>query len=311
MVRAIASIASRARWMTARGYRTLLRDEIRRSFPTTTWTDRTLDHVARSAVDLQIQCLCEELLLGRLDAANVGRFVRFDGQEHLDAALARGHGAVLVYPHAGAVMLMIALLSLHEYDYTQVAARGLPPPDKAASPDLAPNRWNLRVRAARERAEDHLPARYHGMDAPPRALYRTLARNGIVGIAFDGRGGSKFRPVQFLGRPALLSTGPWRLAAHTGAAILPAMCVRDRDRSHRVCFFEPAWADPTVPLPARCERLIEHAVRRHVEPALARRPDHYATWLVHARVHAAMDDHPLFVDTAPDDRWRAHQATGW
>jgi lauroyl/myristoyl acyltransferase len=311
LVRAIASVASRAQLALTPEKRRLMRLELLESFPKQAWTERTLDRVSRSAYDLQVQCLCEELMLGRLDAESVQRFMRFDGRENLDRALADGKGVVLLFPHAGNVMLLIALLSLSGYDFTQVAARGLPPPDKAVTADLRDTWFNRRARQAREANEDALPARFHTIDAPPRELYRRLAANGIVAIAFDGRGGTKFRPVTYLGRTALLSTGPWRLAASTGARVVPAFCVRERDRSHRLVLFPALSPDPGLPVAERCERLLETFLRQHIEPMLEKHPDHYARWLVHCREHAGLDDHPLFVDTAADERWRVHEKTEW
>lgn len=311
LVRAIASVAARTQFATSSAKRRLMGKELRASFPKQAWTERTLDRVSRAAYDLQVQCLCEELMLGRLDGATVQRFMRFDGRENLDRALADGKGVILAFPHAGNVMLLIALLSLSGYDFTQVAARGLPPADKQVTEDLRPTWFNRRAREAREANEDRLPARFHTMEDAPRELFRRLAANGIVAIAFDGRGGSKFKPVTFLGRTALLNTGPWRLAASTGARVVPAFCVRDRDRTHRLVLAPALVPEASLPMAQRCERLLETYLRQHAEPMLEQHPDHYARWLVHCRVHAGLDDHPLFVDTAADDRWRIHEGTEW
>lgn len=293
------------------GRRRLLVDELRRSFADVPWTDRTLHAVGRGAYDLWVQCMVEELLLGRLSTDNVERFMRFDGREHLDEALSHGRGALLLYPHAGNVMLMIGLLSLSGYDYTQVALRGFPPPERQLSDDVRPSWFNRRAREARESAEDHLPASFLPLEGPPRDIFRALDRNGIVGIAFDGRGGTRFRPTPYLGRTALLATGPWRIAAKREVPIVPALCVRDRDRHHRLLLCAPVLPDMGLPLEERCLDLQDRVLAHQIEPLLRRHPDHYARWLVHCRVHAAMDDHPLFVDTAPDERWRAHEGTGF
>ena len=303
-MRVLSGALARAQRVIQPGRRQLMAEELRISFPGIRWTERTMANVVRSADDLQMQCLAEELVLGRLNAENVARFTRFDGREHLDAALARGKGVVLTFPHAGAIMLLIALVSLAGYDFTQVAARGFPPKERQRLRDVTPSRWNVAVRNARERAEDKLPAHFHGMDDNPRALFRALERNGIVAVAFDGRGGSRFRPTPFLGRTALLSTGPWRLAASTGAAIVPAFCLRDRDRSHRL-LLRPALIPSDQPLQERCLDLQTRFLAE-IEPILERHPDHYARWLLHCRTHAGLDDHPLFVDTAADEGWKRH-----
>lgn len=284
---------SRGQYALSARRRDLLLDELRRTFPEVARSDRTLQNVCRSSYDLHVQCLVEELLLGQLVPENIDVFMTFDGREHLDAALALGRGVVLVYPHAGAVMLMIARLTLSGLPYTQVAARGFPPPEKQISAEQRPSWLNRRVREARESAEDALGARYHGFDDSPRALYRDLASNHIVGIAFDGRGSTAFDRVSYLGRPSLLSPGPWKLAAATGAAVVPAMCIRQRNRSHRL-----RLAPPIIPRegPRRevAAELRETALQQHLEPWLRQHPDHYGRWLLHTRLRAPLDDAPLF-----------------
>ena len=295
-VRILASLGARLQYWMSPVRRGALSDEIRRSFPHVAKSDRTVARVCKSAYDLQLQCLTEELLLGRLTPTQVGSYMRFDGRLHLDQALYHGKGVILVYPHAGNVMLLIALLSLSGYDYTQVAARGFPPVERRITSDLKPSWFNRTARQAREDSEDRLPAFFLPMEASPRRLYRALEKNGIVGIAFDGRGGERFQPTPFLGRTALLSAGPWKLAARTGAAIVPAICIRDRDRTHRLVLRPPVFADATLPLEERYISLQQRVLRDQIEPMLQRHPDHYARWLLHCRRHAAMDSHPLFTD---------------
>jgi lauroyl/myristoyl acyltransferase len=297
-------------WSLSRGGRALMADELRNSFPGD-WTPGALRDVMRRATELQVQAMVEELVLGRLTAETVGRYMDYDGRAHLDEALSHGKGVLLAFPHAGNVMMLIARLSLSGYDFTQVAARGLPPPDKIAPADLQPTWLNVKAREAREADEDRLPAKFHTMDAAPRELYRILGRNGIVAIAFDGRGGSKFRLTPFLGRTALLNTGPWRLAASTGARVVPAFCRHEADGRWSLVLAPAIVPDPALPVPERAEALLEAFLRGAIEPWLRAHPDHYARWLLHCRVHADMDDNPLFVDTAAHDGWRRHEGVGF
>lgn len=285
----------------------LLEDELVRAFPHLGATARR--QVATSSRQLQLQCHLEELVLDQLDAHSVLGLMRFQGREHLDQALASGRGAVLAYPHAGAVMLLIALLSLSGCDYTQLALRGFPPGERQEGvAAFRPSRLNLAVREARDGAEDALPAHFVPMERGVRDLVRALKRGGIVGAAFDGRGGSRFRPARFLGRQALLSTGPWRLAAGQGAAVVPAICLRQADGSHRLVLGPPATPRAELERQDRCEALQQH-VLEWVEPHLRANPDHYARWLLHCRRRAHVDDHPLFVDQAEDASWQVHRDT--
>jgi lauroyl/myristoyl acyltransferase len=240
----------------------------------------------------------EELLLGKLSAETVGNYMQFQGREHLDDALAHGKGAIICQPHAGNVMMMIALLSLHGYDYTQYAARGLAPTDVAqAHPDtFGHNRWREQARAAREANEDKLPARFLTLDTSARELYRRLGDNGLVGITYDGRIGSKFVGVDYLGSRALLNPGAFRLAARTGATLLPVFNACPADGVNR-CVVQPGLRGTDW------RELMVRFLRDHAEPWLRENPAHYGVWLAHCRERAGVDDHPLFVDYAPDDRY--------
>jgi lauroyl/myristoyl acyltransferase len=238
----------------------------------------------------------EELVLGRHDRASLDAFIRFEGIEHLDAALRRGKGVCWVYPHAGPVMLMLAWLVQHGYRYTQYAARGLAPADVAtAHPEpFGHNRWRQAVRATRERDEDRTGATFLTLREPARALYRALGRNELVGLAFDGRIGAKWQEYAFLGRRALLNPGPFRLAESTGAALVPAFV-------HYPPGGGPAVCRVGAPLAAAATEGSRHVIA-YAEEAIRRDPAAYGSWLLHCRERNAVDDHPLFLDHAPTDR---------
>jgi KDO2-lipid IV(A) lauroyltransferase len=293
LIRIISAAAARTQHRIAEHKRAAVRNELQRTFTHHPWTERSLDRATRSAFDLAVQCLVEELLLDQLDATTVGSFIDAPDRHHLDAALAHGRGAVLVYPHAGAVMLMIAWLATAGYDYVQVAARGFPPAERQVRPDVRPTWFNRAARAAREAAEDTLPCEFVTMTDPTRRLVRALERNAIVGLAFDGRGGTRFDRVAFLGRQANLASGPWRLAAMTGAAVVPAMCVRTSDRTHRIQLAPPLLPNHDLPRAEQAAELRERALSP-ISAWLRAHPDHYARWIAHCAEHAAMDDHPLF-----------------
>lgn len=265
----------------------LLADEYRRC---------GIEPCVAAAFRAQYRVALDELLLGRLTRETVDTYVRFEGVEHLDAALSRGKGVVWVYPHAGAVMLMLAWLVQHGYRYTQYAARGLAPKDVAeAHPELlGHNAWRAAVREAREHDEDRTGATFLTLQAPTRELYRALGRNELVGIAFDGRIGQKWKEYPFLGRRCLLNPGAFRLAASTGAMLVPCYNTVPIDGPAVCTVGEPV--DPARPDAAE-------AVLAFAEAAIRRSPAEYGAWLLHCRVRNDIDDHPFFVDQAVDGRW--------
>lgn len=271
-----------------RSGRALMEDELLRS---------GLEPQVDRALRIQYRVAVTELALGRFTRETLQPFVRVEGRHHLDAALARGKGVVWVYPHAGAVMLMLVWLVKNGYPYTQYAARGLAPKDVAEAHGqlLGHNKWRQAVRDARERDEDQTGGTFLSLSKPARELYRTLARNELVGIAFDGRIGNKWQPYTFLGRQALLNPGAWRLARSTGAMLVPCYNTVP-DNGPAVCTIGEA-IDPS-------DEGADKRVLRFAEEQIQRSPAEYAPWLLHCRLRNAIDDHPLFTDHAEDDRWR-------
>ncbi|MDG1481930.1 MAG: lysophospholipid acyltransferase family protein [Myxococcota bacterium] len=287
----------RAQHQFAGKQKALMADEYRR------WLGDSVDvePLIREAYRVAFRVHFEELMLGKLNAQTVQKYMVFEGRENLDAALARGKGVVLLNPHAGNIMMMIAALSLGGYKYNQYAARGMAPPEvAAANPEVfGINRWRQEVRDVREANEDNLPANFLTLNQSARELYRRLKANEIVGIAFDGRIGKKFVKVPYINRQALLNSGPYRLAASTGAAIVPALCSSPDGAPNVLTLGEPIIGDdPDV--------LIRRFLSEAVEPWLNKNPHIYGIWLTHCRERSAVDDHPFFVDYAPDDRWKKY-----
>jgi lauroyl/myristoyl acyltransferase len=263
--------------------RMLLEDELRRSFGPA--AEAHADASIRAATRARLDDL-------RLDDPAI----RFDGLANLDRALAHGRGVVWLHPHAGPVLRMLAALTGLGYRCSQVAARGLAPDALGDPRHMGSNWFRVRVRRVREADEDRIAAEFLDQTSPVRALHRALAQNAIVDIAFDGRLGRGWALLPFLGREALLSPGPYKLAVQTGALVVPVFC-RSEDPMPVCEIGEPI--EPTSDWREVARRVLAHAER-----ALARHPEQYGLWLLHCRERRAADDHPLFVDYAPDHRWR-------
>lgn len=290
----------RLQWATAGHDRVLMTDEYKRWFGDTV-TEIGIEQIVQDAYRKAWRVHLEELTLSKLTPDTIDQWVQLRGSERLDAALSEGRGVILVYPHAGPVMLMIAALAHKGYRYVQYAARGLAPPEIAAkNPELlAHSPLREAVRTARESHENSLNVEYLTADAPVRTLHRRLADNAIVGIAFDGRIGSSWAPMRFLNRTALLSPGPWKLASSTDAIVLPVFCHTPDN--------EPACIEIGQPIrPLNDWALTANAVIAQQDQWLRQYPEEYGLWMLHTRVRSGIDDHPLFIDTAPpnDQRYR-------
>ncbi len=137
------------------------------------------------------------------------------GLEHLDRALSKGRGVVLVSGHYGNFDLAAQNLAIRGYRMTAVAEH--------LKPDRL-FRYVCQVRASHG-------IRLIPVDVSLRPIFRALRANEIVGLALDRNVTDAGREVQFIGQPARLPDGYLKLALHTGAALVAAFCHRLPDNS--------------------------------------------------------------------------------
>ncbi len=131
-----------------------------------------------------------------------------EGQEHLDAALASGRGAVVALPHSGNWDIAGLWLVAHSGRFTTVAER------------LRPESLYERFVAYRESLGfEILPMT--GGEHPVRGLVRALRAGRVVCLVADRDLSRHGVPVTFFGGRASMPPGPASLAATTGAALLP------------------------------------------------------------------------------------------
>lgn len=255
----------------------LVAEEARRTFRVTA---RTAGAVVREAQDLGLQARMEELVVPRM-GAELDQIVRVDGSFAAPA--------LVLYPHAGSVRLLQAALARRWPGLVVFGARGLPPEGPAAvGPDRG-TRINRFLQARRRDDEARMAIRW---EEDPGALAGWLAKGHVVAAAYDDRAWPDWVRVPFLGREALLSEAPFRIAREAGVPLIPASIHRERDKSSLVRVGAPFPPD------------LRRYLAERAEPFLREHPGHYAGWLAECRMRAGLDDHPLFVDYAPDDRWR-------
>nr|HID14790.1 hypothetical protein [Anaerolineae bacterium] len=153
-----------------------------------------------------------------------------DARTHLDQALQRGKGVIIVGTHTGNFDLGILALAAHGLEI-QVLGLAAPP---AGGFDLMDH--------MRARAGIHLTA--ISVSALREAINR-LRAGGIVLTGVDRPvepsplAGRSRRGVEFFGRPAPLPTGHVRLALKTDAAILVAGPYRDPQRGNTIRLSPP------------------------------------------------------------------------
>lgn len=160
--------------------------------------------IGRNVVDLA--------RLERVDAGYLLRLVDVRGMENLRRALAAGRGVIGITGHIGNWELLASYLG----------TRGIPL-SVMANPVLSPR---LDERLYRIRARHGVRSIVRSRPGCLRESIRVLRRGEMLGLLMDFRSRAACVDTAFLGHPARTVAGPVRLAARTGAAIVPMACWR-------------------------------------------------------------------------------------
>jgi KDO2-lipid IV(A) lauroyltransferase len=169
--------------------------------------------------------LAEFCLFPRYTRDNVDRVAVYDGLENFQRANACGKGVLLLTAHLGGWEIGSFVHSLHGYPIRAVV-RHL---DNPALDRLVERYRTLRGNATVSKQEF------------ARGLLAAMRDGEAVGLLMD----TNMTPPQgvfvpFFGVPACTASGLARVASHTGAAVVPAFTLWDRQlRKYRV-HFEPA-----------------------------------------------------------------------
>ncbi len=220
-----------------------------------------LDALVHAGLRSYARYWCEVFRLPAMDPRRVHAAMdpHVRGAAPIFEALGRGRGVVVALTHSGnwdvaGIWLVEALRAAgHDPSFTTVAAR------------LRPEGLYRRFVAYRERLGFEVVSTDDGARAY-RALHGRLRRGGVVCLVSDVDLSASGVDVTFLGAPARLPAGAARLAAATGAVLLPVV----------PSFTPDAWAvdiAPPVPVPDRAA--VRPAVQGLADafgPLLARVP---------------------------------------
>lgn len=177
-----------------------------------------------------MKLLVDFVRLPRTSDEEVESRVQGEGWEHIDRALEKGKGVLLVGTHLGSWDLAGLALAARGHELYVVAERQRP-------------LWlNRIVRDWREVRGIHLIF----MEQVLIPLFRALARNQLVGIVVDrplpeGEGVT----VEFFGEIISWPSGPASLALRTGAQILTGYLVRTLDGHFKGEIFPPVEFQPS------------------------------------------------------------------
>jgi len=159
-----------------------------------------------------------------INIRNLDRWIRIEGAEHIDAALRRGRGVLFATAHLGNWEL------------------------SAFAHGLASGPMSILVRPLNNPLIDRLVERRRGLCGNrvifkrdfARSILKALAGNDKVGILIDQNASVESGVfVDFFGVPACAGTGFAKIAAHSGAAVIPAYALWMEDEGRYVLRFNP------------------------------------------------------------------------
>lgn len=204
--------------------------------------------VSKSAVELLFLMERPQLLKQR---------VRLCGEEHLQQALAKGKGVILVSAHFGNFPLLMAKMSLEGY---KIGGIMRPMRDSRVEEFFLKKRNGVGVKTIYSQPRNTCV----------NQTLEALRNNEIVFIPLDQNFGTGGIFVDFFGQKAATATGPVVLAKRTKASLLPCFIIRQPDDTQKI-IFEPALelieaADPEQSVALNIQKLtniIEAYIRRY------------------------------------------------
>ncbi len=180
----------------------------------------------------------------------LSRWIRFEGYEHFEEAQRQGRGVLLATGHLGNWELSAVAHALHG-DSMHVVARPL---DNPWIDGLVERRRTVSGNRVIEKRD------------AARAILKALAANEAVGILIDQNASlDEGVFVDFFGLPACAGTAFTRIAARTGAAVVPGFALWSQEERRYVLRYYPRVEITGVAEEdtARLHKRLEEIIRQY------------------------------------------------
>jgi len=210
------------------------------------WREKTIDGVFASIGRL----LSAFAKFPRIDKSNVGDWIRYEGFEHYETAMARGKGLLFATAHLGNWELSAFSHALMAAPMNVVVR----PLDNPIIDGLVEQRRSLSGNALLSKRDF------------ARTILQALRKNQAVGILMDQNAAADNGAfVPFFGKQACTNTTFARLAARSGAAVIPGFAVWSAAEKGYILRFYPAIeiTGDEIEDTARIQAAIEAAIREY------------------------------------------------
>ena len=195
--------------------------------------------------------------LPRINAGNVDQWIGYEGLEHYQAAKAEGRGILIATAHLG------------NWELSAFTHAIMTEPMHLVVRPLDNPRIDQFVERRRRLTGNQVIAKG---DAP-RAILRALRKNEAIGVLIDQN--TSLREgvfVNFFGVPACATSAFARLAARTGAVVIPGYALWSEARQRYVLRFDAA-----VPITGDVQADTQR-IHTHLENVIRQYPDQWF-WL--------------------------------
>ena len=204
-------------------------------------------NLARNMLDI--------MYMPNLNEKNLSQYIEIDHLERMKAALAEGHGVVVLTGHIGTWEWLSAAFTLNGLPVTAIAK-------------LQPNAEYSRV-LDDLRATIHVEIFNRGTNEL-RAAGRALKEGKILGFLADQDAGPGGAFISFLGKIASTPMGPAVFSRRFNAPVLPAFIIRKEDGRHLVKIGEVMHFEDTGDTDAdllrfteKMTKILEQTIREH------------------------------------------------
>jgi KDO2-lipid IV(A) lauroyltransferase len=161
----------------------------------------------------------------QINAQNISHWIRYDGLEHFTEAKKAGRGVLFATAHLG------------NWELSAFAHGLMTEPMHVVIRPLDNPQIDRLVEHRRQLSGNHLIEKWDGA----RAMLRALKQNGAVGVLIDQNTSLQEGTfVDFFGTPACANTAFAKIAARTGAAVIPGFALwSDLERRYVLRFYPP------------------------------------------------------------------------
>ncbi|MBI2983615.1 MAG: lysophospholipid acyltransferase family protein, partial [Chloroflexi bacterium] len=222
--------------------------------------DREVATTARRSFRNFAKYVVEIMRFPRLRAGDLERLVSVDGWEHLREATKLGRGLIFASIHFGNFEIGGARIA-----------------DEIPLNVIADDLSNQRLMDLLVGNRAHKNINIHSPSGAARKVLQALRRNEMVGLMMDlGPRALAFDTVrtEFFGEPATFPAVAANLARVSGAPIVVAAVVRQRDNTFRGVALPPIFVDRTQQAAGETLRVTE-AIARGLEELIRRCPEQW------------------------------------